>query len=232
MSKVLEVNNISKKIAGKEILNNISLELTQGQVLGILGPNGNGKTTLLNILAGFLKADSGEIYLDGELIGISTKNKISFLQERSVLPNWMTVNDGVIFYEQFFKDFDKNKAYEMLKFMKLEGREKVKSLSKGMLEKLNLTLTLSRKARLYILDEPISGVDLVTREKIIKAIIESINDESSIIITTHYVGELEGIFDSVAFINEGKVIEVNGSEELREKYGKSIEEIYRYIFAE
>ena len=144
----------------------------------------------------------------------------------------MTIKDAVEFYKDFFQDFNEEKVKELLAFMNLDEKLKIKSLSKGMLEKLHLSLTLSRKAKLYILDEPISGIDIVTREKIIKAIIDNIEEDSSMIITTHYVGELEGIFDEVAFLDEGKIIEINDAEVLREKYGKSIEEIYKYIFAE
>ena len=130
------------------------------------------------------------------------------------------------------KVYDEKKVKELLKFMNLDENLKIKTLSKGMLEKLNLSLTLSRKAKLYILDEPISGVDIVSREKIIAAIIDNIGEDSSMIITTHYVGELEGVFDEVAFLDDGKIVEINDAEVLREKYGKSIEEIYKYIFAE
>ena len=144
----------------------------------------------------------------------------------------MTIKDSINFYKDFFDDFDEKKLKELLKFMNLDENLKIKTLSKGMLEKLNLSLTLSRKAKLYILDEPISGVDIVSREKIIEAIIDNIEEESSMIITTHYVGELEGVFDEVAFLDDGKIVEINDAEVLREKYGKSIEDIYKYIFAE
>lgn len=143
-----------------------------------------------------------------------------------------SIKDAISFYKSFFDDFDEKKMVELMEFMNLDKNLKIKSLSKGMLEKLNLSLTLSRKAKLYILDEPISGVDIISRGKIIDAIIQNISEESSMIITTHYVGELEGLFDEVAFLDQGKIIEVNDTEELREKYNKSIEDIYKYIFAE
>lgn len=232
MEKVLSVNNLHKKIGNKEILKGLSLNLDKGKVIGILGPNGKGKTTLLNIISGFFKQTSGEVLIDGIKVGNETKKSVSFLQEKNVLNNINTINDAVIFYKSFFEDFDEKKMMELMKFMNLEKELKIKSLSKGMLEKLNLSLTLSRKAKLYILDEPISGVDIISREKIIDAIIQNIGEDSSMIITTHYVGELEGLFDEVAFLDEGKIVEINGAEELREKYNKSIEEIYKYIFAE
>lgn len=232
MEKVLMVNNLYKKIGNKKIIKDLNLTLNKGKVLGILGPNGKGKTTLLNIISGIKKATSGDVLIDGIKVSSETKKSVSFLQERNTLSNWMTIKDAVEFYKDFFQDFNEEKVKELLAFMNLDEKLKIKSLSKGMLEKLHLSLTLSRKAKLYILDEPISGIDIVTREKIIKAIIDNIEEDSSMIITTHYVGELEGIFDEVAFLDEGKIIEINDAEILREKYGKSIEEIYKYIFAE
>lgn len=232
MDKVLMVNNLYKKIGKKEILRDLSLDLDKGKVLGILGPNGKGKTTFLNIIAGLLKKTSGEVLIDGKLVGNETKKTVAFLQEKNVLCNLNSINDAILFYKSFFDDFDEKKMIELMKFMNLDKNLKIKSLSKGMLEKLNLSLTLSRKAKLYILDEPISGVDIISRGKIIDAIIQHISEESSMIITTHYVGELEGLFDEVAFLDQGKIIEVNDTEELREKYNKSIEDIYKYIFAE
>lgn len=232
MENILEVNGVSKKLGRKEVLNDISITLNKGKVLGILGPNGNGKTTLLNIIVGFLKADSGEVKVSGMEVGSETKKVISFLQEKSNLSKRMNINDAINFYIDFFTDFDMDKMNELIKFMNLDRAVKIQSLSKGMLEKLCLSLVLSRKAQLYILDEPISGVDLLAREKIMDAIINNIDDEKSIIITTHYIGELEQIFDEVVFIGDGKVLEHGNAEDLRIKYEKSIEEIYKKIFAE
>lgn len=232
MENILEVNGVSKKLGRKEVLKDISITLNKGKVLGILGPNGNGKTTLLNIIVGFLKADSGEVKVSGMEVGSETKKVISFLQEKSNLSKRMNINDAINFYIDFFTDFDMDKMNELIKFMNLDRAVKIQSLSKGMLEKLCLSLVLSRKAQLYILDEPISGVDLLAREKIMDAIINNIDDEKSIIITTHYIGELEQIFDEVVFIGDGKVLEHGNAEDLRIKYEKSIEEIYKKIFAE
>lgn len=232
MENILEVNGVSKKLGRKEVLKDISITLNKGKVLGILGPNGNGKTTLLNIIVGFLKADSGEVKVSGIEVGSETKKVISFLQEKSNLSKRMNINDAINFYIDFFTDFDMDKMNELIKFMNLDRAVKIQSLSKGMLEKLCLSLVLSRKAQLYILDEPISGVDLLAREKIMDAIINNIDDEKSIIITTHYIGELEQLFDEVVFIGDGKVLEQGNAEDLRIKYEKSIEEIYKKIFAE
>lgn len=232
MNNVVEATEIYKSLGGKEILKGISLTLEKGRVLGVLGPNGQGKTTLLNILSGFLKANTGDIKIDNLKVSVESKKIVSFLQEKSNLSRWMSVNDAIGFYSDFFQDFDNEKMENLLEVMKIDKKIKVKNLSKGMLEKLCLSLTLSRKAKLFILDEPISGVDLITREKIVDTIIDNIDGESSMIITTHYVGELERVFDEVAFLGDGKILEHGDAEDLRIKYGKSIEDIYKEIFAE
>ncbi|SFA83387.1 ABC transporter ATP-binding protein [Clostridium frigidicarnis] len=232
MDEILEVSNVFKNYGNKEVLKDINFKLKEGKVVGILGPNGQGKTTLLNIIGGLIKPTSGVASIDGINVSYETKKVVSFLQEKNVLYNWMSIKDAINFYKDFLKDFDSNKMSDLLKFMKLEENMTVNKLSKGMLEKLSLSLTLSRKARLYILDEPISGVDTVTRDKIVNVIIDNITIDSSMIITTHYIGELENIFDEVLFLGEGKIIEHGDAEELREKYGTSIEEIYKKIFNE
>lgn len=232
MEKLLEVQNVCKKIGFKNILNDMSFTLEKGKVLGVMGPNGNGKTTLLNIIGGLLKKTSGDIFINGKAISINTKNDVAFLQDKIPFKKYMLVKDAVNFYSDFFEDFDRKRMSELLIKMNLEENMKIRNMSKGMVEKLSLSLTMSRKAKLYLLDEPITGVDPVSREKILDLIIESISEESSMIITTHYVGELERVFDEVLFIGEGRVVESGNAEDLRIKYDKSIDEIYREIFAE
>ena len=232
MERVLELNNVYKSIKGKEILSGVTFNLERGKVLGIMGPNGQGKTTLLNVIEGFLKMDEGEIKLEGNNISNLTKGEISYLQDMNIFDKSMKIKDAINLYADFFNDFDKEKMYYYLDFMNLDKNSKIRYLSKGMMEKFNLSLTLSRKAKLFLLDEPISGVDPVSREKILDAILENLSEESSMIITTHYIGELERIFDEVLFLGDGKVIEFGDAEELREKYQGSIDEIYRKIFSE
>ena len=232
MDKLLEVNNIRKKLNGKEILKGVEFTLEKGKVLGIMGPNGQGKTTLLNTIQGFLKADDGEIKIDGSEFDATTKNDISYLQDANIFNKSMKIKNAINLYSDFFSDFDKEKMNYYLDFMNLDSSARIKDLSKGMMEKFNLSLTLSRRVKLYMLDEPISGVDPVSREKILDAILENLSEESSMIITTHYIGELERIFNEVIFLSEGKVIEQGDAEELREKYHCSIDEVYRKIFAE
>lgn len=232
MSKVLEVNNVYKRIKGKSILNGVTLSVEQGRVLGIMGPNGQGKTTLLNVIQGFLKVNKGEIFIDGNAINTNSKENIAYLQDKNIFPKSMKIKEAISLYGNFFEDFNVDKMNYYLEFMNLDRNSKIKDLSKGMSEKFNLSLVLSRKAKLYLLDEPISGVDPVSREKILDAILENLSEESSMIITTHYIGELERIFDDVAFLGNGRIIEYDEAENLRAKYNASIDEVYRKIFSE
>ena len=232
MNNLLEIINVTKRINGKAILKGVSFNLEKGKVLGIMGPNGQGKTTLLNTIQGFLKADSGEVIIDGNKLGALIKSDISFLQDTNIFNKSMKIKNAINLYNDFFNDFDREKMDYYLDFMNLDRESRIRNLSKGMMEKFNLSLTLSRKTKLYMLDEPISGVDPVSREKILDAILESLSEDSSMIITTHYIGELERIFDEVIFLGDGKIIENGDAEELRIKYQGSIDEIYRKIFAE
>lgn len=232
MGCILEIENLVKKFNNKNVLNNLSVKIPQGKVVGIMGPNGNGKTTLLNCIYGFLNKDSGKIIVDGEVEQKKFKNKVSFLQDNLNFPKWMKIKDAIIAYNDFFEDFDIDKANKLIDEMNLDIELSIRTLSKGMKEKLCLSLALSRKVRIFMLDEPISGVDPVAREKILDVIIENIGNESTLLITTHYIGELERIFDEAIFILEGSVVEYGDAEELRIKYNTSIDGIYRKLFAE
>lgn len=232
MSCILEAKNLNKSYFKKKALNNLNLSIEKGRVVGILGPNGSGKTTLIKIAAGILRQSSGEILIDNHEPGVYTKSVISYLPDRNYLPKWMKVEDAINYFNDFYGDFDKNKAYELLDFMKLERGMKITSLSKGMTEKLHLTLVLSRKAKLYILDEPIAGVDPVARDKILDAIINNYNEDSSMLITTHLVRDIERVFDDVVFINNGEVVLSGNAEVLREEKNKSIDELYKEVFGE
>lgn len=232
MSNILEIENLLKRYGKKEIIGDLNLTLEKGNVLGILGPNGHGKTTLLNLIVGLLKADGGAIKVDGEDVSYKTKENISFMQEKNIIPKWMKIKDIISFYQDFYSDFDNEEMKKQLEFMTLNEEMKINSLSKGMSEKLSLSLALSRKSKLYILDEPISGVDPVTREKIINSILDKIDGNISMIITTHYVKEVETILDKVVFLKEGIIIEQGNVDDLRIKYNDSLDGIYRKIFAE
>ncbi|GAA0177821.1 ABC transporter ATP-binding protein [Clostridium sediminicola] len=232
MSLILETKNLTRKYGAKVAVDNLNITLEKGKIMGLLGPNGSGKTTFIKTIVGLLHKNDGEIYIDGKEPGVETKKIVSYLPDRSFLYKWMKIKDAVEVFSDFYEDFNVNKCKKLLEFMNLEENMKVKSLSKGMTEKLILTLVLSRDAQLYVLDEPIAGVDPVAREKILDAILNNFNEGSSMIITTHLVRDIEKLFDEVAFISEGKIIEQGDAEQLRIDRGMSIDEVYRDIFRE
>lgn len=232
MNHILEVKNLTKKYLNKTVLDQLSLNIEEGKIIGILGPNGSGKTTLIKILTGLLRQTSGEVLIDGRSVGVGTKAVVSYLPDRNFLYKWMKIDDACNLYKDFYSDFDENKFAELLDFMKLEKNMKIDTLSKGMHEKLNLSLVLSRNAKLYILDEPIAGVDPVARDQILNAIINNFNEKSSMIITTHLVRDMENMLDDVVFLKDGHIVLTGNAEALREEKGMQIDDIYKVVFGE
>lgn len=230
MSVILQAESIKKSYFTKPVLKGLSLEIEEGAILGLLGPNGSGKTTFLKIIAGLLHATSGDIRVCGQPIGLETKRMVSFLPDRNCLYPRMTALDVIQFYQDFFDDFDRNKAIELLDFMELEQTQTIKTMSKGMIEKMNLTLTFSRAARLFVLDEPLGGTDPVARERIIKTIIKTWTENSAIIISTHLVTDVEHVFTDVAFLRDGAITLQGKAEQLREAHQKSMYQLYLEIF--
>ena len=230
MSVILEVDGLKKSYFTKPVLNGISLAIEEGAILGLLGPNGSGKTTFLKIIAGLLHATSGDVRVCGQPIGLETKRMVSFLPDRNCLYPRMTALDVIQFYQDFFDDFDRNKALELLEFMELEQKQTIKTMSKGMIEKMNLTLTFSRTAKLFVLDEPLGGTDPVARERIIKTIIKTWTENSAIIISTHLVTDVEHVFTDVAFLRNGTIAMQGNAEQLRAAHQKSIYQLYLEIF--
>jgi len=232
MKNIVEINNLTKKYSNKIALDNISLNIEEGKVVGILGPNGSGKTTLIKILTGLLRQTSGEVLIDGQKIGIYTKSIVSYLPDRNFLYKWMKIKDASDLFKDFYSDFDEGKFEELLRFMKLDRDMRIDTLSKGMHEKLNLSLVLARNAKLYVLDEPIAGVDPVARDEILNAIINNYNEKSSMIITTHLVRDMENILDDVVFLKDGKIILSDSAESLREERNMNIDDIYKEVFSQ
>lgn len=226
---MLEIKNISKKYGKNLVLDNFSYNIESGNIIGILGPNGSGKTTLLKIIKGYLLPSSGEIFLDGKKIDYLSNSQISYLPDVNFMDENLTVEQGIYLFNNFFEDFRVDKMISMLELMKLDKNKKIKELSKGMKEKYNLALILSRKARLYIIDEPISGVDLISRDEIINFIVTNIEEDTTMIITTHFAEEMDKIFDEIIYLNDGKIIESGKIDDLIEKYELSITDIYRTI---
>lgn len=228
---VLECKNLSKSYGNKRALENVNLQLGSGRIIGLLGPNGSGKTTMIKLAEGLLQPSSGEILIDGEKPGASTKAKVAYLPDREYLPDYMTVEQLLRFYGDFFKDFDAERAEIMLKSLGILKSSKLKKMSKGAKEKVQLILTMSRDAKLYILDEPIAGVDPAARDYILKTIISNYCPDSLVVICTHLIADIESVLDEVVFLKEGRVILHRNADELREEKGKNIDGLFREVFA-
>ncbi|OAB33472.1 multidrug ABC transporter ATP-binding protein [Paenibacillus macquariensis subsp. macquariensis] len=226
------MNGITKSYGSKTALNDVSLEIGPGKIVGLLGSNGSGKSTLMKMVTGLLQPTRGTLTVAGLPVGLKSKALVSFMPDRPLTESWMKVRDAITFFQDFYDDFDIVKAREMLQFMKINESDRVSVLSKGMNERLQLTLALSRDAKLYLLDEPIGGVDPVARGKILDAIVEYYNEDSSIIISTHLVRDIERIFDEVVFIREGEIVMHEEVENLRIKYGKSVDDMFKEVYAE
>lgn len=231
MENILEFQSVSKSYGSKKALHEVSFTVGAGKIVGLLGTNGSGKSTIMKVAAGLVQPSQGTAAVLGTPVGLKTKSDVSFMPDQPLTESWMKVRDAVRFYQDFYHDFDEEKARRMLDFMNLNEKERITSLSKGMNERLHLTLTLSRNAKLYLLDEPIGGVDPVARDKILDAIVEFYNEDSSLLISTHLVRDIERIFDEVIFIREGEVVMQQEVEELRMKYGKSVDDIFKEVYA-
>ena len=227
---LLEFNNITKKYGSKTAVNNISFNLEPGKIIGLLGPNGSGKSTILKLMNGLLQPTMGEIKIMGNPPGIMSKSIISYLPERTYLNEWMKIKDLINFFADFYIDFDINKAHEMVIALKLDPNHKLKTLSKGNKEKVQLILVMSRKAKLYLLDEPIGGVDPATRDFILDTIISNYLSDATLMISTHLISDIERIFDEVILINDGAIYKHDSVDNIRQETGKSIDELFREVF--
>lgn len=230
MSEFLSVVNLKKRYGSKWALRGIDVNVEKGKIIGLLGHNGSGKSTFLKITAGLLKPTEGNVYINGLRPGQATKALVSFMPEGNHLYRWMKIKDAISFYEEMFDNFDKERSANYLKLMALNPEDKITSLSRGMTERLKLLLALSRNAQLYLLDEPLSGIDPLSRDKIITGILEGYREgQCSIIISTHMVSEIEKIFDDVIFLGDGEVIMSGNADEMRDKRGKSVEDIFKEV---
>ena len=222
--------NVNKQFGNKKILKNINLSIPRGKIIGLLGKNGMGKSTLIKLINNLLTPSSGEILINGEKIGVSSKKIISYLPERTYLDKSMTVDMVIKYFEDFYEDFNSEKAKKLLKDLNLDINMKLSKMSKGMQEKVQLVLVMSRNADLYILDEPLGGVDPATRDYILNTILSNFKEGASVIISTHLIADIERILDEVIFIDKGKIILQSDSDELRKKENCSIDEIFRRMF--
>jgi len=230
MSEILRVTNLTKTYGKQPALTNVSLSLTSGKIIGLLGPNGSGKTTLIKLINGLLTPDRGEILINGNPPGPLSKNEVAYLPDSIYLNSWMTIKQIVDYFRDFYADFRPEVAYEMFSRLGLAPTQRLKTLSKGNKEKVCLILTMSRAAKLYVLDEPIAGVDPAARDYVISTIINNYNPEATVLISTHLISDIEQVLDEVIFLRGGNVVLQETVDDIREQHGKSVDELFREVF--
>ena len=227
---LLELKNVSKSYGPKKVLKNINLSIEEGKIVGLLGPNGSGKSTMIKLINDLLVPDSGEILIKGEKPGMASKKIIAYLPERTYLNQNWTVRETLSFFKDFYDNFDREKAKKLLKKLGIKETDALKTMSKGTKEKVQLILVMSRNADLYILDEPIGGVDPAARDYILDTILTNFKDGASILISTHLISDVERILDDVIFLSDGTIREHQSADQLRQKYDASIDQIFREEF--
>ncbi len=230
MSALLECKKLTKRYKTKEVLKQIDLTLERGHIIGVLGPNGSGKTTLIKLINGLLTPSEGELLFCGEKIGVESKKHISYLPDQTYLNMNQKVKDIIDFFRDFYEDFDEVRSYDMLQKLKINAQDRLKTLSKGTKEKVQLVLVMSRRAKLYVLDEPIAGVDPAARDYILNTILSNYEPEASILIATHLIADIENILDEVVFLKDGQIVQHTSVDEIRSKEGKSVDAYFREVF--
>ena len=227
---VLECKDLCKNYGRAAALDHVSFAVEPGHIVGLLGPNGSGKTTLIKLANGLLTPTSGEILVCDTAPGKTTHAWVSYLPERTSIPTWMTTTQLLDFYQDFYADFRRDAAEEMLQHLNIQPRQRVKQMSKGTREKVQLIMVMSRAAKLYLLDEPIGGVDPATRDYILSTIIGNYNPEAALVISTHLISDVEKVLDDVIFINQGRVMLQSSVDQIREEKGMSVDELFREVF--
>ena len=227
---LLECKNLTKCYGSKTAVNHLNLNIEHGRIIGLLGPNGSGKTTLIKMINGLLTPTSGELLVNGQKVGVESKKIISYLPDQTYLSMNQKVKDIITYFKDFYTDFDENRAYAMLEKLNINPNDRLKTMSKGTKEKVQLILVMSRNAQLYILDEPIAGVDPAARDYILNIILSNYNPKSTILICTHLIADIEGILDDVIFIQNGQIMLTAPAPKLREEEGKSIDMLFREVF--
>ena len=230
MAAMLECKDLKKYFGPNPALTGLNLELPEGKIIGLLGPNGSGKTTLIKLACGLLTPTEGEIKVCGFKPGTESKALVSYLPERTYLPQWMTVTDCLNYFQDFYPDFDYQRAVSMLESLHVPAQARMKTLSKGTKEKVQLVLVMSRRAKLYLLDEPIGGVDPAARDYILNTILTNYCEDSTILISTHLIADIEKVLDEFVFIQNGQIVSYASTDALREDKGKSVDEYFREVF--
>ena len=227
---ILECKQLSKSYGKAPALENVSFAIEPGRIVGLLGPNGSGKTTLIKLANGLLTPDSGEIFIDGAVPGRETHAVVSYLPERTAIPIWMSAGQLMDFYQDFYRDFRRQTAEEMLRHLDIRPTQRIRQMSKGTREKVQLIMVMSRSAKLYLLDEPIGGVDPATRDYILTTIISNYNPEASVILSTHLIADVEKVLDEVVFIDKGHLVLQSSVDQIREEKGMSVDALFREVF--
>ena len=230
MTPIIECCDLVKTFPGCRAVGGISLQVPRGRIVGLLGPNGSGKSTFLKLCNGLLTPDSGQLLVNGRTPGVETKKVVSYLPDRTYLNNWMNVAQLIRFFQDLYADFDTARAYDMLHRLNLDPMQKLKTMSKGTKEKVQLILVMSRRAQLYLLDEPIGGVDPAARDFILHTIITNYNQEGTVLISTHLIADVENVLDDVIFINGGTIVLSDSVDNIRDKQGKSVDTLFREVF--
>ncbi|NBI86340.1 ABC transporter ATP-binding protein [Lachnospiraceae bacterium] len=230
MSIILECKNLSKTYGSHTALNHINLSLESGHIIGLLGPNGSGKTTLIKLINGLLTPSEGTLSVNQAPIGPKSKSWVSYLPDHSYLESNLRVNEIIRYFKDFYLDFEEERAYDMLKKLQINPNDKLKSMSKGTKEKVQLILIMSRRAKLYVLDEPIAGVDPAARDYILETILSNYDEDAAILISTHLISDIENILDQVIFIKDGQIALNTSVDNIREKEGKSVDALFREVF--
>ncbi len=229
-NNILACRNLCKSYGKKEALKGLNLSIDRGRIVGLLGPNGSGKTTLIKLICGLLTPTDGGIFVDKKEIGVETKKVVSYLPERTYIPDWMKVTDILDMFEDFYADFKRERALQMLESLNINPDDKIKTLSKGTKEKVQLILVMSRDADLYLLDEPIAGVDPAARDYILKTIISNYNENATVMISTHLITDIETVLDEVVMIKNGELVMHKTVDEIREENGMSVDQLFREVF--
>ena len=226
----MECMGLTKTYGRKTALDKVDLKIESGRIIGLLGPNGSGKTTLIKLACGLLSPTSGEIAIDGHAPGVHTKSVVSYLPDRMYFADWMRTRDLLRFFADFYEDFDREKAKGMLADLGVSVSDRLKTMSKGTKEKVQLVLAMSRRAKLYLLDEPIGGVDPAAREFILRTILANYSPEAALVISTHLIADIEKVLDEVIFLQNGRVVRQDPVDSIRENEGKSVDQLFREIF--
>lgn len=230
MEQLLSCHNLTKRYGYKTALDSINLTIERGRIIGLLGPNGSGKTTLIKLINGLLAPTEGVLLINGEIPGPETKKVVSYLPERTYFNSWMKVTDILNFFCDFYSDFDRNRAIEMLHRLNIDEKDRLSSMSKGTKEKVQLVLVMARKAQLYLLDEPIAGVDPSARDFILNTILTNYNEEGTVMISTHLISDIEQVLDEAIFLKDGQITLHDTVDNIREREGKSVDALFREIF--